>query len=115
MNKLTAFSQRAGALYKAHLWQGRLLLATLATLLVLIVVRVSLPYTIAYSTIYWLGKQGVTAHIEDISIDITKSTFALLDARGSKNGQRVFEVGQILIDWNWRPLAEKKNDNKLHA
>ena len=104
---LTDKARQARALYRAHLWRGRIILAVLATLLVLVVVRISLPYTIIYSSISWLGKQGITAHIEDISINVTKGSFAIIDARGSRNGEMVFEIGRALIEWEWRPLAAR--------
>ena len=107
MSNLTSIINRIKTLYGNKLWQGRLILATLIILLVLVVVRISLPYTIVYSTIYWLDKQGVSAQIEDITINVYRGTFAVLGATGSKNGTRVFNIGKASINWGWRPLSTK--------
>jgi len=107
MSNISYRTEQLKTLYKNNLWQGRLLVAALITLLVLVVVRISLPYTIVYSTIYWLNTQGVVAQIEDISINVNKGTFTVTGATGSKNGISVFNVGKASIDWEWRPLAKK--------
>ncbi|MBT8440585.1 MAG: hypothetical protein KJO91_12705, partial [Gammaproteobacteria bacterium] len=107
MSKISEKSQRVRALYRNHLWQGRLILAALIILVVLVVVRISLPYTIVYSAVYWLGQQGITSQIEDIKINVTEGTFAIINASGSKDGETVFKIGTASIDWQWRPLAEK--------
>jgi len=110
MSNMTTKIDRVRTLYKDHLWQGRLILATLITILVLLVVRISLPYTIIYSAIYWLNKQGVAAQIEDISINVHKGTFSVHGASGTKNGTRVFNIGKASIDWEWTPLSK----NTIH-
>ncbi len=110
MNKITTKLDQAKTLYKNHLWQGRLILATLITILVLLLVRVTLPYTVIYSAIYWLNKQGVAAQIEDISINVHKGTFSVHGASGTKNGTRVFNIGKASIDWEWTPLSK----NTIH-
>jgi hypothetical protein len=94
-------------LYKENLWQGRLVLAAFIIILVLVVVRVSLPYTIIFSATYWLKTQNVTATIEDISINVIKGTFAVIGANGSKDGINVFNIGKASIDWEWKPLSKK--------
>jgi len=95
------------ALYRSHRWRGRLILATLITVIVLVVIRISMPYTIVYSAVYWLGQQGIASQIEDIQINVTEGTFAIINATGSKNGNTVFNIGKASIDWQWRPLASK--------
>ncbi|MBT8128024.1 MAG: hypothetical protein KJP15_11110, partial [Gammaproteobacteria bacterium] len=56
MNKIQWKYQQARSQYNKHLWLGRLLLVFLILLLVLSIVRVSLPYTIVYSAVYWLDQ-----------------------------------------------------------
>ncbi len=107
MSILSTKIGRAKTLYNENLWQGRLILTSLIIILVLVVVRISLPYTIIYSSIYWLNQQGVTAQIEDISININKGTFAVLGATGTKEGANVFNISKASIDWSWRPLSRK--------
>jgi len=98
MSKISSTVKQIGTLYKNQLWQGRLVLATVITLLVLVIVRVSLPYTIVYSAVYWLGQQGITSQIEDIEINVTKGTFAIINASGTKQGENVFNIGKASID-----------------
>ena len=105
-NKTTRIG-RVKTLYKDHLWQGRLIVATLITVLVLLIVRVSLPYTIIYSAVYWLKQQGITAQIEDITININKGTFSVHGASGIQNESRVFNIGKVSVDWEWTPLKNK--------
>ena len=107
MSKIATAVGQIKTLYKENLWQGRLILATFIIILVLVVVRVSLPYTIIYSATYWLDTQGVTAEIEDISININKGTFAVIGASGTKDGLSVFNIGKASIDWEWKPLSTK--------
>ena len=107
MSKITTKIDRIKTLYKNNLWQGRLIVATLITILVLLIVRVSLSHTIIYSTVYWLKQQGIAAQIEDITINITEGTFSIHGATGTKNGNRVFNIGKASIDWGWTPLSKK--------
>ncbi len=107
MSKIATAVGQIKTLYKENLWQGRLILAALIIILVLVVVRVSLSYTIIYSATYWLNTQGVTATIEDISINVNKGTFAVIGASGTKDGLRVFNIGKASIDWEWKPLSTK--------
>jgi outer membrane protein OmpA-like peptidoglycan-associated protein len=107
MSKLSEKIGWTKTLYSNNLWQGRLLLTTLIILLILTIVRVSLPYTIVYSATYWLDKQGVTSQIEDISINVIQGTFSIINASGSKNGDQVFNIGMAEIDWEWAPLSTK--------
>lgn len=107
MSTISAKTRQIRDLYKDHLWQGRLVLAVLITFLVLAAVRIALPYIIIYSTVYWLDSQGVSSQIDDIFIDIDQGTFTVINAAGSSNGNRVFDIGKASIDWEWRPLSKK--------
>ncbi len=107
MSKITTKFNQIKTLYNNNLWQGRLILATLITLLILVIVRVSLPYTIIYSAVYWLDQQGITAQIEDITIDINEGKFSIHGASGKKDDTRVFNIGKASIDWEWTPLSKK--------
>jgi hypothetical protein len=107
MNKIQSKYQQARSQYNRHLWLGRLLLVFLILLLILSIVRVSLPYTIVYSAVYWLDQQGITSEIEDIDINVIQGTFAIINASGHRNGDTLFKVGKASIDWQWRPLAKK--------
>lgn len=107
MNKIQSKYQQARSQYNKHLWLGRLLLVFLILLLILFIVRVSLPYTIVYSAVYWLDQQGITSEIEDIDINVIQGTFAIINASGHRNGDTLFKVGKASIDWRWRPLAKK--------
>jgi len=107
---MSVFSEKfrqARSLYNNNLWKGRILLTTLIVFLLLVIVRISLPYTIVYSAVYWLGKQGITSQIDDISINIIRGTFSVHNATGNKDGDTVFKIGRASIDWEWAPLSTK--------
>ncbi|MGD2160846.1 MAG: hypothetical protein PVG94_06690, partial [Gammaproteobacteria bacterium] len=107
MGNLSEKLGRGKTWYKNNLWQGRLLLSVLIILLALVIIRISLPYTIVYSAVYWLNKQGITSQIEDISINVIKGTFSVHNANGAKNGERIFNIGEASIDWEWKPLSTR--------
>jgi hypothetical protein len=107
MGKTSGKLGQIRAWYKNNLWQGRLLFTALILFLVLVIVRVSLPFTIVYSAVYWLDKQGITSQIDDISINVIQGTFSILNASGTKNGDTVFNIDKASIDWAWAPLSTK--------
>lgn len=107
MSKISETYGRLRSKYNNNLWQGRLILAAIIFLLVLLVVRISLSYTIVYSVTYWLNTQGVVTNIEDISINVRKGTFTLTGASGTRGGDSLFNIGRASIDWDWRPLSKK--------
>ncbi len=93
--------------YKNNRWQGRIILTLLIFTLILGIVRLLLPQTLIYSTTSWLKGQGIDSSIEAININIINGTVSLVNAKGSKNGEPLFNIGLVDIYWRWAPLSEK--------
>jgi hypothetical protein len=98
---------RVKSYYKNNLWQGRIILTLLILTFILGTVRLLLPQTIIYSTTSWLKGQGIDSSIEAININIIDGSVSLINAKGSKNGEPLFNIGLVDIYWRWAPLSEK--------
>ena len=94
-------------LHREHPWKGRTLIAALALVVLLVIARLALPYTIIYSATAWLANQGITSSIEDVSVKIIGGKFVLSNAIGKKDGEQVFTVREAAVFWQWRPFASK--------
>jgi hypothetical protein len=95
------------AFYKSNLWRGRFMLAFITIIVLLGMMRLALPQTIIFGSTSWLKKQGIKSSIESINIDILNGTVSLINAKGSKGGEPLFNVGLIDIHWHWAPLSDK--------
>ncbi len=106
--KSSPFFARLSVIYDNNPWKGRTALFILILCTLLILVRASLPYTIIYSANSWLKEQNIDSTIEDISIGVFDGTISLKNARGSRDGKALFDVGLVDIHWRWTPLSSKK-------
>ncbi|NOR42247.1 MAG: DUF748 domain-containing protein [Gammaproteobacteria bacterium] len=93
--------------YQANPWKGRTIIALLSIVIVLGAVRLALPQTIIYSATSWLEKRDIDSTIEAININIFDGTVSLINAKGSKDGKPLFNIGLIDIHWHWSPLSKK--------
>ncbi len=93
--------------YKNNPWKGRFFLIIFIILLALALIRLALPQVIISGTTSWLKQQNIDASIEQIKINLFSGTVSLLNARGSKNGSPLFNVGHIEIHWYWTPLKDR--------
>lgn len=105
--QLSSFFVRIQAAYKTNPWKGRFILMLIFIIILVGIVRVTLPHTIIYGATTWLKQQGIISTIEDIDIDILNGSFSLVNATGSESGKPLFNVGRIDIHWHWAPLSEK--------
>jgi hypothetical protein len=90
-----------------HKWLRRSLLAVIIIIAIIVLARVTLPYSIIFGATTWLEKQGVHTTIEDIRIDVIGGKFTLVNATGTIDQTPAFHVGLIDIHWQWRPLSKK--------
>jgi hypothetical protein len=104
---MSTLTGRIKNFYKNNPWKGRFTLTFFILIFVLIVIRLSLPQTIIYGSTTWLKKQGIDSTIEAININIFDGTISLVNAKGSRNNEPLFNVGLIEIYWHWAPLSEK--------
>jgi len=93
--------------YRSNPWKGRIIIALISIIILLVVVRLALPQTIIYSATSWLKKRNIDSTIEAININIFNGTVSLVNAKGSQDGKPLFNVGLIDIHWHWSPLSEK--------
>ena len=107
MIKIPLIFDRVKSYYKNNRWQGRIILTFLIFTLILGIARLLLPQTIIYSTTSWLKDQGIDSSIEAININIINGTVSLVNAKGSKDGEPLFNIGLVDIYWRWAPLSEK--------
>ena len=85
-------------------WTARLLLATL---IILALVRASLPLGIKLGAASWLESQGVETSIGDIEISLLDGSFAINDVTGKNINGKSFSLGRLAVNWQWRPLLNQ--------
>lgn len=93
--------------YRSNPWKSRIYLTTSVFIIIFTFVRIILTPVIIYSSTSWLEEQGIKSSIEDIEFNIIDGTVSLINAKGSKDGEKLFEIGLIDIYWQWSPLSEK--------
>ncbi len=103
----SSYLLRMQAFYNSNLWRGRFILVFIIIIVLLGMVRLTLPQTIIFSTTSWLKQQGIESTIESINIDILNGTVSLVNATGSKDAEPLFNIGLVDIHWRWAPLSEK--------
>ena len=81
--------------YKDNPWKARFLIAFLALIFLLTLVRVTLPQTVIYTATSWLEKRGIESTIEDIDFDFFDGTISLYNAEGSLEGAPLFNIGLV--------------------
>ncbi len=96
--------------YRRKPWTGRFIVSFFILSLLLISIRIALSPGIIYGATSWLKKQGIDSSIEAVDINILDGTVTLRNARGSKAGKALFEIGLVGIHWQWQPLSNKVID-----
>ncbi len=95
-------------LYRTQLKQhttSTLLLSVLIFFTVLVVIlRLSLSAIIILSSEKWLASQQLVANIERIEISLFSGHVALHNVEAQNAQQQGFNIGELTLDWNWRPL-----------
>lgn len=93
--------------YNNNRLKSRLLIAAFIVTALLVVFRITLPFTVIYSTTSWLAKQGINTHIEDIDFDFINGRMLLKNASGTDKNHHKFNIGNIKLSWRWAPLSDK--------
>ncbi|MFV2004203.1 MAG: DUF748 domain-containing protein [Gammaproteobacteria bacterium] len=106
-DKKSSSGKNIKSLYKHNPWKSRFILIAFSIIILLGIARLALPQTIIYSATSWLKDHDIVATIEDININIFNGTVSLVNAKGNKSGQPLFNVGLIDIHWRWAPLSDK--------
>ena len=89
-------------------WTARLILILLATIIILSVIRISLPFAIKFGAISWFESQGIEANIGDIEISLLDGTFAINDVSGKDKTEKGFSLDRFVVAWQWRPFFDHK-------
>lgn len=83
----------------------RFLLWTLIALaLLLLIVRLSLPFAVQSGFSYWFEQQGIDAGIEDVSFDFSDGSLLMTGINGDKQGSNVFKLESLSLKWSWAGL-----------
>jgi len=89
-------------------WTARILLILLIIVILLSLVRVSLPFVVTSFATYWFKPENVEVNIGDIEISLFDGTFSLNDVAGTNKTGKGFSLGRFAIAWEWRPLFDHK-------
>ena len=103
----TSKTGRLKTFYKRNPWKSRFILAAIVLILILSIMRLALSQSIIYGVTSWLKDNQIEATIEDIKINIIGGTVTLVNAKGNKDGQPLFNIGLVDLHWHWTPLSEK--------
>ena len=87
-------------------WSARLILLLISLILLLSIIRLSLPFVISYGAISWFETQNVKASISNIDISLTDGIFSIINFSGEDNKQNGFSIDRIKLAWQWRPLLD---------
>ena len=72
----------------------------------LVVARISLPYTVQYGFSSWFEKQGIDAHISDVSFDLTGGSLSLHGIQASRETSQVLALNELYVQWSWKKLLD---------
>ena len=100
MSRYQAFRQK-------YPWTARFFLFLLIMVIILSVIRASLPYAIKYSATSWLESQGVTISINEIDMSLLDASFVVNDIYGKNKVGQGFSVNRFGIVWQWKPLFNR--------
>ena len=83
------------------------LLFLLSIAILLLILRVSLPAIVKAGTVSWLKDHDVSATIQDVSFNFTNGNFILHNLVGKNTENHGFNIGQLELQWEWRPLSRR--------
>lgn len=87
-------------------WTARFFLAVLIILILLALIRASLPLAIKLGATSWLESQGVETSIGDIEISLLDGSFAINDVAGKNKNGKGFSLVRFGFSWQWKPLFD---------
>ena len=85
-------------------WATRILLVSLIIIVLLSLVRVSLPFVIKLGAVHWFESQNVEAEVGDVEISLLDGTFAINNLSGKNKTGKGFSLGRLGVIWQWKPL-----------
>lgn len=83
------------------------LLFLLTIVILLVILRISLPAIVKAGTVSWLKEHDVAATIQDVSFNFTNGNFILHHLSGKNTDNNGFNIGLLELHWEWRPLSRR--------
>lgn len=87
-------------------WAARILTSLLILVVLLILIRVFLPYALNIGATSWLESQGVEAKIFDTKISLWDGTIKIYRVAGENKNGKGFSLGYLGISWQWAPFID---------
>ena len=87
-------------------WTARILLAFFVILILLALIRVSLPLAIKMGAKSWFEANGIKSDIGEVEIKLLDGSFAITNVSGKSDTGRGFSLGRFDVKWQWRPLLD---------
>ena len=82
-------------------------LITLFILLIILTITITaIPKVMQFGAIYLLNEEGIQADIRDINIEVFNGVFEVIEAHGINNEGNGFNIGHLLIDFNWPSISD---------
>lgn len=66
------------------------------------------PYVVRYAVIHYLASQGIDAHIGHVETNLLTGEITLDDARGTVDGQPVFDIGHLALGLDYPALLDQR-------
>ncbi|MCW8831040.1 MAG: DUF748 domain-containing protein, partial [Gammaproteobacteria bacterium] len=101
LNHYKSFSQ-------SRPWTARFLLTALTIIILLSVLRVSLPFVIKQAATYWFESWNVEASVGDVEISLFNGKFSLNDVSGKNKAGKGFSLGHFGVVWRWKSLFDRQ-------
>lgn len=113
-----SYIQQYKTFARARPWTAITVLVLLSIILLVSVVRISLPFVINYGATNWLKSQGIIASVADIEISVIDGRFSIINASGKNEAGNGFSIGRFDISWQWLPLLDNQliiNEVKINS
>lgn len=87
-------------------WTARILAALLVLVVLLTLIRVSLPFVINIAATSWFESEGVEAKILDVKISLWDGTIKINRVSGENKSGKGFSLGYLGVGWQWTPFFD---------
>ena len=88
-------------------WATRVLSALLIIVVLLTLIRISLPFVINIAATSWFESEGVEAEIFDVNISLWDGTIKIHRVSGKNKSGKGFSLGYLGVSWEWAPLFDR--------
>jgi len=88
-------------------WATRVLSALLIIVVLLTLIRISLPFVINIAATSWFESEGVEAEIFDVNISLWDGAIKIHRVSGKNKSGKGFSLGYLGISWEWTPFFDR--------